>query len=73
MRVLEKTSATHVLVKTDCGEIAGLTVLTSDGEEAVVVNVMGKLQPELFSQAMGALQVPQAQVELPPESALTDT
>lgn len=51
----------HMLLKA-VGEgedqrIAGLTVLVADREEAVVVNVMGELRPELFSETMVALDV----------------
>ena len=37
--------------------IAGLTVLVADREEAVLVNVMGDLRPEMFSETMVALDV----------------
>ena len=38
--------------------ICGMTVLVSDGEsEAVVVNLMGDLQPRQFADVMAALDV----------------
>ncbi len=39
------------------GPVAGLTVLTSDSLEVVLVNVMGDLKPEFFSDTMVALDV----------------
>ena len=41
----------------DGERIAGLTVLVADRDEAVVVNVMGDLRPEMFSDTMVALDV----------------
>jgi len=55
--VREEGESTHMLVKMEGELIRGLTVLTSDGEEAVFVNVMGDLQPELFNQAIAALEI----------------
>ena len=64
VQVREEGERTHVLMKLDEDRVAGLTVLTSDTHEAVVVNVMGDLQPELFSEAMAALDVPAPEVEI---------
>ncbi|MEJ2534048.1 MAG: DUF4252 domain-containing protein [Gammaproteobacteria bacterium] len=47
----------HMLMKSDGDHIAGLTVISSDGSEAVIVNVMGELHPALFSPTMAALSV----------------
>jgi hypothetical protein len=64
----EEREQTHMLVKTSRGEIRGLTVLTSDGEEeAVVVNLMGNLEPRFFSDAMVALEVDVPEVEVAAE------
>lgn len=60
VRVVEDGEATHVLLRMQGDEIAGLTVLTSDSLEAVLVNVMGNLHPELFEEAMVALEIPAA-------------
>jgi hypothetical protein len=62
--VQENGERTHMLMKTDADRITGLTVLTSDGHEAVVVNVMGNLQPEMFSEAMVALELETPDIEL---------
>ena len=67
--IQEAGETVHMLMK-PVGEapnqrIAGLTVLVADRQEAVVVNVMGELKPELFSSTMAALDVnvtPQIQV-----------
>jgi len=56
--VREKNEETHMLLRMVDGRISGMTVLTSDGEsEAVVVNLMGDIQPEQFSGVMLALDV----------------
>ena len=43
--------------------IAGITVLTSDSLEVVLVNVMGELRPELFNQAMASVDVAVPSIE----------
>lgn len=48
----------HMLMKVVDQRICGMTVLVSDGEsEAVVVNLMGDIQPRQFSNVMAALDV----------------
>lgn len=48
----------HMLMKVVDQRICGMTVLVSDGEsEAVVVNLMGDIQPRQFSNVMTALDV----------------
>lgn len=62
--VQEDNERSYMLMK-DAGDIiTGLTVITSDGEEAVVVNVMGDLQPEYFSDTMAILDVPAPEVQV---------
>lgn len=56
--VREEGETTHVLIKMDEDRIAGLTVLTSDALEVVLVNVMGELRPELFAKTMVTLDLP---------------
>jgi hypothetical protein len=65
----EADETVHMLMKPvegrDGQRIAGLTVLVADQHEAVVVNVMGDLKPEFFSDTMVALDVdvaPEVQV-----------
>lgn len=55
--VQEHGAHTWMLVKASGERIAGLTVISSDGHEAVIVNVMGDLRPELFGGAMAALDI----------------
>ena len=57
IRVREAGETVHVLMKLEQARIAGLTVLASDSLEVVLVNVMGELRPELFGEAMAALEV----------------
>ena len=62
--VREEGESTHMLVKMDGEQIRGLTVMTTDGQEAVFVNVMGDLQPQMFNQAVAALNVPAPEVHI---------
>lgn len=59
--IKDEGETVHMLMKPVAGgdgdRIAGLTVLVADRKEAVVVNVMGDLKPELFSDTMVALDV----------------
>ena len=53
----EEGETVHMLVKTTDAGIVGMTVLVADQTEAVVVNIMGDLDPQYFSRAMTALNV----------------
>jgi hypothetical protein len=67
MLVQDEGEQTHMLMRSENGEIQGLTLLTSDGDsEAVVINIMGNLQPEHFGDAMVALDVDAPEVEVAP-------
>ena len=56
--VREEDEQTHMLVRTVDGQIRGMTVLVSDGvSEAVVINLMGTIRPEQFSDVIVALDV----------------
>jgi len=56
--VREENEETHMLLRSTDGRISGMTVLVSDGEsEAVIVNLMGEIQPEQFGGVMLALDV----------------
>lgn len=53
----------HMLMKIVDQRICGMTVLVSDGEtEAVVINLMGDIPPQQFSNVMAALEVDAAGV-----------
>lgn len=65
MLVKEDSEQTHMFVRSDGEEIQGITLLTSDGEEeAVVINLMGHLEPHHFGDAMAALDVDSPDVEV---------
>ncbi len=64
MLVQEKNESTYLLVKMEGEKVCGITVLNTDGVEAVFVNVMGDLQPELFHQTVAALDVPAPEIEM---------
>ncbi len=55
--VREAGETTVMLIKAHGARIAGLTVLSADEHEAVVVNVMGDLRPEMFADTMVALDM----------------
>lgn len=56
--IRDQVETTHVLLKVEQQRVAGLTVLTSDSLEVVLVNVMGELRPDLFEDAMVAIDAP---------------
>ena len=62
--VREAGETTHVLMKIDQQRIAGLAVLTSDSLEVVLVNVMGELRPDLFQEAMAAIDAPVPDIDV---------
>lgn len=48
----------HMLMKTNKDHIAGITLLMSDGDsEAMVVNLMGEIDPRNMGGVMGALDI----------------
>jgi hypothetical protein len=64
MLVRSEDEQAHMLMKMNDGRICGMTVLVSDGEsEAVVINLMGEIRPQQFSDVMVALDVDAAGVE----------
>lgn len=64
MTVRDGSERMHMLLRVVDEEIRGMTVLVSDGEsEAVIVNLMGTIKPEQFSDVMVALDVDAAGVE----------
>lgn len=70
VQVREGCEQTHMLIRTVDQRMRGITVLASDGEaEAVVINLMGELQPRQFANVMIALDVGAAGVQdVPPRS-----
>ena len=54
----------HMLMRVVDQRICGMTVLVSDGEsEAVVINLMGELEPQQFADTMIALDVEAAGIQ----------
>ena len=64
MVIREEDEQVHMLIRTVNQQIKGLTVLVmEDNEEAVIVNVMGDIRPEQFSDVMVALDTDVSGVE----------
>lgn len=57
MLVRDERELTQMLMKTERDRICGLVVMSLGAEEAVLINVMGDLRPELFAGTMAALNV----------------
>jgi hypothetical protein len=66
MLVQDEGEQTHMLMRSHGDEIQGLTLITADDEEAVVINIMGNLDPAHFTDAMVALDVDAPDVEIAP-------
>ncbi len=62
--IREPGERTVMLMKVKGEMILGLTVINCDADEAVIVNVMGELRPEMFAEAMVALEVDVPGVQL---------
>ena len=68
--IQEDGEQTHMLMRSDGDRIQGLTLITSDDEEAVVINLMGHLNPENWTEVMEALDVDSPEVKVAPEAEL---
>jgi len=64
MLVQDESEQTHMLLRSAGEQIQGLTLLTADDEEAVVINLMGNMNPHLFSDVMVALDVDAPDVQV---------
>ena len=63
--IQEESEQTHLLMRTSGDRMVGLTLVSSDGEEeAVVINLMGQLDPHNFNDVMGALDIDSPEVEV---------
>ena len=60
MLVREEGELVQMFSKSSSGGMQGLTIVSADDEEVVVVNVMGDIQPEHFGDVMVALDVDDA-------------
>lgn len=64
MLIRESNATTHMLIRTVDHQIHGMTVLVSDGDsEAVVINLMGEIEPRQFGNVMVALDMDTPAVE----------
>ena len=58
MLVRERNERTQLLLKSNGRTVHGLTLISSDGShEAVVINLIGDIRPESFSDVMVALDI----------------
>jgi hypothetical protein len=63
--IQEQGEQTHMLMRRRGERILGLTLITSDGDsEAVVINVMGDIDPAHFTDVMVALDVDAPEVQV---------
>jgi hypothetical protein len=60
MLVREEGELVQMFSKSSSNSMLGLTIVSADDEEVVVVNVMGDIQPEHFGDVMVALDVDDA-------------
>ncbi len=64
MLVRSEEEQAHMLLRIVDQHICGMTVLVTDGEsEAVVINLMGEIRPQQFSDVMVALDIDAAGVD----------
>lgn len=64
MLIRQSDEQAHMLLRMEGDQICGMTVLLLDGEdEAVVINLMGEIQPQQFSDVMVALEVDAGNVD----------
>ena len=62
VRVKDKGDETYIYLKQSGGRIDGLTLLSmSPGDEAVVINIVGRIDPAQLGQLGQSLHVPQLQ------------
>ncbi len=50
IRVMEDDSSVHVLVREDAGKLLGFTLMSVDEDELVLVNIMGRIAPEMIDE-----------------------
>jgi len=62
MLVHEDDELVQMFARTSAGDIQGLTIVSADDEDVVVVNVMGKIDPAQYGDLMLALDVDEAPV-----------
>lgn len=73
MLIQQEDEQAHMLLRVEGDQIRGMTVLMLDGEdEAVIVNLMGEILPDQFSEVMVALEVDAGDVDEVEVSRETD-
>lgn len=73
MLIQQEDEQAHMLLRIENDQILGMTVLVLDGEdEAVIVNLMGEIRPDQFSEVMVALEVDAGDVDEVEVSRETD-
>lgn len=73
MLIQQEDEQAHMLLRVEGDQIRGMTVLMLDGEdEAVIVNLMGEIRPDQFSEVMVALEVDAGDVDEVEVSRETD-
>lgn len=68
VRVNEADESTHVLIRERQGRIRGMAVLSSDGDELVMINMIGTLDPNMLAAYMGQVDVDVDVPELPEQA-----
>ena len=62
--VKEKGEQVHMLMKVIDNHISGLTVLSTDGRDVVIVNIMGDIDPEMFASTVAALDIDTPKIQI---------
>ena len=60
MLIREEGELVQMFTKSSSDSVLGMTIVSADNDEVVVVNVMGDIQPEYFGDVMVALNVDDA-------------
>lgn len=67
LRVKENGSESYIYLKEADGKIQGLTLLALDGDEATVINIVGRIDPEQIGRLAQTLNMPQLDKAAPPK------
>ena len=65
MRVRERDNEVYIYLKESGGKIQGLTLLAVDSSEAVVINIVGRIDPDEIGRLGQRLNMPQLQRAVP--------
>jgi hypothetical protein len=67
LRVKESGDEAYIYLKEADGKIQGLTLLAVDADEATVINIVGRIDPEQIGRLGQALHMPQLEKAAPPK------